>query len=704
MRYAVIGAGAIGGTIAAGLVRDGHDVLLCDADAEHVAAINADGLRVEGPVEELHVRAPAVVPDALPGGLEAVLLAVKSHHTAAAMETVAPRLSPDGFVVSLQNGFNEDVIAAAVGRERVVGAFVNFGADVVGPGRILRGNRASFFIGELDGADTPRVRALVADIADARETANIHGYLWSKEAYGAILFATAVSDLSIADALAEPRYRPLYVALAREVLAAAACVPEPFDGFDPADLEGSIDRLVEFNRASAKTHSGIYRDLAVRHRKTEVDSMLGALDGNLTRRTAELIHAIEDGRRVCERANLELLAAYERLERLGRPLNAVVAVIGAPDRAAEGPLHGEPVAVKDNIDVAGVVTTNASTVGVPPPAAADAEVVRRVRAAAGDVFCKTNLLEYGAGSVNPAYGMTYNPRDPGRTSGGSSSGSAALVGAGVCDLAVGTDSGGSIRVPAAYCGIVGVKPTTGSVPATGLFPLSRTCDGVGPLAASVAGAARLLAVLQGRPCPLAAVERVRIGVVRRQLDDPDVRPLVRARVSEALAALAAAGHVLVDVDIPELEPADAALGTIVLYEAWEVHADLYRAQGERYGPGTRALLDLGSRITEPEYRAALAEADRVADGFARALAGVDVLAGPTMAYVAPPEDPPFGTPEGDVEARFTGPCNLARVPAVTLACGPAEDGLPAALQLMAALDAEPLLLSVAAEYERVAAG
>ena len=155
---------------------------------------------------------------------------------------------------------------------------------------------------------------------------------------------------------------------------------------------------------------------------------------------------------------------------------------------------------------------------------------------------------------------------------------------------------------------------------------------------------------------------MRIGVVRRQLDDPDVRPLVRARVSEALAALAAAGHVLVDVDIPELEPADAALGTIVLYEAWEVHADLYRAQGERYGPGTRALLDLGSRITEPEYRAALADADRVADGFARALAGVDVLAGPTMAYVAPPEDPPFGTPEGDVEARFTGPATSPGCP------------------------------------------
>ncbi len=702
MRYAVIGAGAIGGTVAAGLVRDGHDVLLCDSDPEHVAAINADGLRIEGPVEELTVPARAVAPDDLPDGLGAVLLAVKAHHTAAAMEQVAPRLAPDGFVVSLQNGFNEDTIAAAVGRERVVGAFVNFGADVVAPGRILRGNRATFMIGELDGGDTPRVRALVDDIADARQTANIHGFLWAKEAYGAILFATAVSDLSIADALAEPRYRPLYLALAREVLAAATAIPEPFDGFDPADLEGSIDRLVAFNRGSAKTHSGIYRDLAVRHRKTEVDAMLTVLDGPLVRHTAALIHAIEDGRRVCERANLELLAAYERLERLGRPLNAVIAVMDAPERAAAGPLLGEPVAVKDNIDVAGQVTTNASTVAVPPPAAADAEVVARVRAAAGDVFCKTNLLEYGAGSVNPAYGMTYNPRNPTRTAGGSSSGSAALVGAGVCDLAVGTDSGGSIRVPAAYCGIVGVKPTTGSVPAAGLFPLSRTCDGVGPLARTVAGAAQLLAVLQGRPCPIDPVDRVRVGVLRAQLDDPDVRPGVRARVSEAVDALAGLGWELSDVEIPELDVADSALGTIVLYEAWEVHGESYRREGANYGPGTRALLDLASRITDPEYEDALAAADEVAAGFAQAFYDVDILAGPTMAYVAPPEDPPFGTPEGDVEARFTGPCNLARIPAVTLPCGAAEDGLPAALQLMAAVEREPLLLSVAAAYERVA--
>jgi 2-dehydropantoate 2-reductase len=697
--YVVVGAGAIGGTVAAGLVRDGHDVLVCDADPEHVAAINRDGLVIEGPVEEYTVRVPAVAPADLPDGIDHVLLAVKAHHTGQAMRTIAPRLAPNGYVVSLQNGMNEPEIVAAVGAERVVGAFVNFGADVVGPGRILRGNRATFRIGELDGSDSERVRRLAADIADAEVTTNVAGYLWAKEAYGAMLFATAVSDLSIADALADPAYRPLYLALAREVLAQATATPEPFDGFDPADLDGSIDRLVEFNRGSAKTHSGIYRDLAVRHRKTEVDAMLGSLEGPLVRRTGELIHAIEDGRRVCERANLDLLAAYERLERLGRPLNAVIDVVDAPDRAASGPLLGVAVAVKDNMDMRGLVTTNASTVAVPPPAAADAEVVARLRAAGADLFCKTNLLEYAAGSVNPTYGMTLNPLHRGRTSGGSSSGSAALVGAGVCHHATGTDTGGSIRIPAAYCGIVGLKPTYGLVPVTGVFELSPTLDHVGPLARTVRGAAELLAVLSGAPCPVEPVSGVRVGVLARHLAEPQLRPGVRDRVREGVELLAGLDFDVREVDVAELDSADEALGAIVLYEAWQAHRSRYEAEADLYGPGTRHLLELGCGISADDYAAALSDGERLAAGFDRVLAEVDVLAGPTVAYVAPPEDPPFGTPDGDVEARFTGPYNLAGMPAVSVPCGPAEDGLPAGLQLAAARGRDAFLLSVAAAHE-----
>jgi aspartyl-tRNA(Asn)/glutamyl-tRNA(Gln) amidotransferase subunit A len=170
-------------------------------------------------------------------------------------------------------------------------------------------------------------------------------------------------------------------------------------------------------------------------------------------------------------------------------------------------------------------------------------------------------------------------------------------------------------------------------------------------------------------------------------------------VREAVERLAGLGFDVREVDLDELGSADATLGTIVLYEAWEAHRSRYEAEAGLYGPGTRHLLELGREISDDDYRAALADADRIAEGFDRLLAEVDVLAGPTVAYVAPPEDPPFGTPDGDVEARFTGPYNLTGMPAVSVPCGAAEDGLPAGLQLAAARGRDAFLLSVAAAYE-----
>jgi 2-dehydropantoate 2-reductase len=696
----VVGAGAIGGTVGAQLIRAGRSVLFCDTDEAHVAAIEEHGLRLEGPVEELVVEAHAVAPEALPERLDAVLLAVKSQHTAAALEAVAPRLAPDGFVVSLQNGINEPLIASVVGEERTVGAFVNFGADYLAPGRIFLAGRGALYVGELDGRRTERLERLLDDLPSAKETNNILGFLWAKEAYGAMLFATAVSDLSIVDALSEPRYRIVFVRIAREVLDAAPGPVEAFDGFDADDLDGSIERLIEFNRRSAKTHSGIYRDLMVRHRPTE-KAILADLDGPLIRRTLELIGEIEDGRRTCEVANLELLAAYARLHERA-DLNAVVTELPPGPRAPGGALLGAAVAVKDNVDVVGVVTSNASTVGTPPAAAADAPVVARLREAAADLLCKTNLLEYAAGSVNPAYGMARNPRDPSRTSGGSSSGSAALVAAGVVDHAIGTDTGGSIRIPAAYCGIVGLKPSHGLVPLDGVFPLSPSCDNVGPLTRTVAQAATLLGVLAAQPVELRPVERLRVGVLRRQLDDPDLTDGVRARVVEALELMAGLGWELVEIDLPELDEVDRILGNIVLHEAWQVHRHLFEREADGYGPGTRALLELGSRIGDDAYTEALDGKRRVAAAFARVFETVDVLAGPTVAYVAPPEDPPFGTPEGDVEGRYTSPYNLSGSPAVSIPCGIAEGTLPAGLQLAAAVGADALLLSAAHAYEEAA--
>ncbi len=766
MRYVVVGCGAIGGTVAAGLVRDGRDVLVSDADPAVVAAINERGLKIEGPVENFTVGVPAVLPADLPERLDGpVLVAVKSQHTGAAAAALAGRVQGDGFVVSLQNGLNAEQLAEAVGPSRVVEAFVNFGADVTAPGVVLRGSRETFLIGEIDGTVSERVKALAADIADAEVTEHIMGYLWGKEAYGAMLAAIAVSDLSIADGLEDPAYAPLLVAVAREVLDQAPVTPMPFDGFDPDDLEGSLAPLVAFNRRSAKTHSGIYRDLMVRHRPTEVPAHLGGLEGPMLRRVVELITEIEQGRRTCERPNLDLLAAYERLERLARPLNAVATVIGAPRRAADGPLAGRPVGIKDIIAVAGVPTRCGSPASDPAPAASDAELVRRLRAAGAEVFATTQCLEFAAGFANPEIGDTRNPRDPSKTSGGSSGGSAALVAAGVCDLAIGTDTGGSVRIPAAYCGVVGLKPTYGLLPADGVFPLSLTCDHVGTLTATVSGARELLTVLADRadlvglaqsadlvgppdvtemadlasladpadladlaspasppdpdevpgdlaalaagqsPSPRPAADgrpaTYTVGVLAAQLTDPTVTPEVRDAVTAALSALAEAGWEVREVTAPwlgELATWEEVLAVIVAREASLVHAG--RDQG-RYAEGTRALLSYGASVGEDSFVAALRQRDALTDAIDASLDGVDVLAGPTVGYQAPEQDPPFGVGEDSGEGRFTGPYNLTGHPAISIPVPAA--GLPAGLQLAGRRGQDLALLRVAEAAEHVIA-
>lgn len=702
MRYLVLGCGAIGGTIAAGLARDGHDVLACDANPAVVAAIRANGIKITGPVEEFTARVTALAPADLPSDLDLpVLVAVKAQHTAVAAATLAGRLSGDGYVVSMQNGLNTAILSDAVGPGKVVEACVNFGADAISPGVILRGNRATFMVGETDGRITERVRALAADIADAQVTDNVMGYVWAKEAYGAMLAATAVSDLPIADVLDDPAFRPLLLGIAREVLAQAPVPPVPLDGFDPADLDGSLARLAAFNRGSAKTHSGIYRDLAVLHRPTEVPAILGGLSGPLVRRIVELIGAIESGRRTCTRANLDLLAAHERLERLGRPLNAVVEVIGAPERAAGGALDGQPVAVKAIVAVAGVPTRCGSLASDPAPALDDAVLVRRLREAGAEVFATSQCLEYAAGFAHPDVGDTRNPRDRSKTSGGSSGGSAALVAAGVCELAIGTDTGGSIRIPAAYCGVVGLKPTYGLVPEKGVFPLSPRCDHAGTLTATVAGTADLLAVIAGVPRPDLRTGPFTIGVLTAQFTDSSVTPQVGAALSAAAGKLAAAGWQVRELTatwLDQLRRWEQTLAVIVAREAHEVHAG---RDTSGYCEGTRALLSFGAQVTGEQFAAALAEQAELAAAIEASLDGVDALAGPAVGFQAPEQDPPFGTGDDHGEGRFTGPYNLSGHPALSLPVAVPGSALPAGLQLAGRRGGDFDLLAVAAAAERI---
>jgi 2-dehydropantoate 2-reductase len=304
-----------------------------DKVPEHVAAINRDGLRITGPIEEFTVRVAAKLPVELSGRFETVFLCTKAPDTKPAVEVLAPFVADDGHVVSLQNGLNERVIAAKLGERRTIGAFINFGADYMGPGEIHYGGHGAVVVGELDGKATPRVERIHGLLQQfepkAVLTPNIWGYLWSKLAYGSLLFATALTNESIADCLASPRHRALLIALAREVESvgvAAGVKLESFDGFDPAAFlpgagdqaaASSLDDLVAHNRKSAKTHSGIWRDLAVRKRKTEVDPQLGPIveagDAEgvptpITRRLIALIHDIEDERRPLSIETLDALA------------------------------------------------------------------------------------------------------------------------------------------------------------------------------------------------------------------------------------------------------------------------------------------------------------------------------------------------------------------------------------------------------------
>jgi 2-dehydropantoate 2-reductase len=326
------GAGAMGGTLGAYWARAGADVLLVDIVREHVEACRTTGLAIEGRVDAFTQVVNAVSPSELSGRFRRVVLAVKAHHTAGAVVALEPHLADSGFVVSVQNGLNEIEISRQLGETRTMGAFVNFGADWLGPGRILYGNRGAVVIGEIDGVTrerTQQMRELFRLFEPkAMLTDNIWGFLWGKLAYGAMLFATALNMDSMADNFADPARFPVWRQLGGEVMAVAAgrgVTPVGFDGFDPAafsfsastpETRKSVAGLAEFNRGSAKTHSGVWRDLAVRKRRTEIDRQIGiiaelaadvGIETPAIDRLVELIHDVEAGRRAQSRETFDEL-------------------------------------------------------------------------------------------------------------------------------------------------------------------------------------------------------------------------------------------------------------------------------------------------------------------------------------------------------------------------------------------------------------
>jgi len=335
MTITIYGAGAIGGITGARLAHAGHDVLLVDKAEDHVAAINARGLTIESREGIINIAVHAITPEALGSGLELVLLAVKSQDTPAALDVLKPRLAPDGTIVSLQNGLNEELIAAAVGAHRTVGCLVNWAADWQAPGRILHGGEGALVLGELDGRRSERVQGLAKlldVVAPTRVSDNILGYTWAKHVYGSLLVATALVDAHVYEVVERsPEIQQMLVALVMEsmdVALRAGIRLEPFDEYDPADYyaaaRGDLDArdramasIATHYRAATKTKTGIWRDLAVRKRKTEVGALLGAtvakakgygLAMPLTERLIAMIEELEAGRRQMAWANLDELA------------------------------------------------------------------------------------------------------------------------------------------------------------------------------------------------------------------------------------------------------------------------------------------------------------------------------------------------------------------------------------------------------------
>jgi len=350
MRVTIVGAGAIGGLAGAYMRRAGHDVLLVDRWAEHVDALNARGLRIDGVRGEHTIPVRATTPDRLSGPLEAVLIATKSQHTEEALRALLPLVGPQTFIVSYQNGFNEPMIAQMLrdawlgGNERVIGSIPNYGGALVDPGHIEFVHEGAIQLGEMDGSSSERLAELagmLGALTDVQLSANVWGQIWAKEVYSAQVVFSALVDGSIGDTLGVERYARIAGAIVRESLEIAEAngiAVEAFDFFDPAnyrpktaaDTQRLIDNinhaiwLLEKDQkpgahAFRKKGSGIWWDIVYRDRPSEVRASNGKLveygraagaDVRLNEKLNAMIYEIEEKRRPLGYANYDELEAY----------------------------------------------------------------------------------------------------------------------------------------------------------------------------------------------------------------------------------------------------------------------------------------------------------------------------------------------------------------------------------------------------------
>jgi len=402
-----------------------------------------------------------------------------------------------------------------------------------------------------------------------------------------------------------------------------------------------------------------------------------------------------------------------------RHLNAFITVMDGSARADarraqeeirsghyRGPLHGIPISIKDLIDVAGTPTTSGSAVPPLHPAS-DAPIVHRLRESGAILIGKTNLHEFAFGTTTEetAFGVVRNPFDTSRSAGGSSAGAAVALVEGMCYGSIGTDTGGSIRIPAAACGIVGLKPTAAEVTCEGIVPLSTTCDHVGPMTRTVRDARLMFEVLTGEPVPLTSEERpltfgVPSGYLLERLD-PDVRRAL-GRVETALKA---AGHSTRRVRIERAEITPDVYLHIVLAEAARYHAPLVETHAALYSPGVRLRIEMGRYILAEDYVRAMELRPLLTRSVDAALETCDALLLPALAIPAPvlgTETVEFDGSQEPIRAamlRLTQLFNITGHPAIAIPAGRTPSGLPIGMQLVGARQRTGTLLNIAERVE-----
>jgi aspartyl-tRNA(Asn)/glutamyl-tRNA(Gln) amidotransferase subunit A len=417
-------------------------------------------------------------------------------------------------------------------------------------------------------------------------------------------------------------------------------------------------------------------------------------------------------------------ACLERINKLDGKLNAFITITAesalASARAAEaeiargewrGPLHGIPIGLKDLVETAGARTTAGSALRKDYVPTHDAEVARRLRAAGAISVGKTNLHEfaYGGSSAISHFGPVRNPWDVERSPGGSSGGSAAAVATGMCFATIGTDTGGSIRQPAAYCGIVGLKPTYGRVSVKGVVPLSWTFDHVGPMTRTVKDAAIVLAVIADDADYVAnlgePVSRLRVGVLR-DLFFENIDAEIAGAMEVALREIGKLASEPRDVAplVPDYTAMMKVYSAVLTAEAYAYHKDDVAKAPEAYQPATLKRILAGAKVTREEYESGKREVQRVRATIGEAFKEVDVLITPAIAL------PPYRIEElVEIESarrrelemlRNARPLNFFGLPAISVPCGFTKSGLPIGMQIIGGPGAEPTVLRLAYAYEQ----